>query len=74
MLLFRSMAVGCEMNRLRTNAIGSTNTLPQQQQQQALPTTCRRLVAKRTAKSFREAAEVEEVDLPQPGANEVGCS
>lgn len=36
-----------------------------------LPPTYKRLVAKRTGKSFRDVAEVEETPLPQPGPNEV---
>ena len=44
----------------------------QEQAQQALPATYRRLVARRTGGSFREVAEVQEgVPLPQPQEGEV---
>lgn len=38
---------------------------------QQLPAVYKRLVAKRTGNSFTDVAEVEEVPLPVPGANEV---
>jgi hypothetical protein len=37
----------------------------------AVPTTCKRLVATKTGESFREAAVVKEVPVPQPAAGEV---
>jgi hypothetical protein len=38
---------------------------------QQLPAVYKRLVAKRTGTSFTDVAEVEQVPLPVPGANEV---
>lgn len=37
----------------------------------AVPTTCKRLVANKTGNSFREAAVVKEVPVPQPAPGEV---
>ncbi|WIA17998.1 hypothetical protein OEZ85_009485 [Tetradesmus obliquus] len=68
------MSASCNVHRVQTHALASSSsTAPAATVQHAskLPATYKRLVAKRTGKSFKEVAEVEEVPLPQPGDNEV---
>lgn len=75
MFALRSMSASCNVHRVQTHALASSSsTAPAATVQHAskLPATYKRLVAKRTGKSFKEVAEVEEVPLPQPGDNEVG--
>jgi hypothetical protein len=74
MFVLRSMSASCDVHRVQTHALASTSgAAPAAAVQHApkLPATYKRLVAKRTGKSFREVAEVEEVPLTQPGDNEV---
>jgi hypothetical protein len=70
------MSASCDVHRVQTHALASTSgpaAAVAPQTALKLPATYKRLVAKRTGRSFREVAEVEEVPLPQPGDNEVGC-